>query len=413
MNPIKYLIAILFIFLLFPLDMYPVAAESTEQHVEDIMVENISLNEIESFWDELINEYGGFIPELKKTTLREFLKNNDQFSLKSTINGLLKYLGYELILNGKLLGSLLLLTLFSVILQTMHTAFEKSVISKIAYFVVYIVLIFIALNSFYLAFSYAKQTIDVMSSFMVALIPLVLGLMASFGNLITVSFFHPIIILFIYFSGFLVSKIILSFFFFSALLVYLCGVLLSNIILPLLFLSALLLIVSSLSENYQVTHLANLFRSVGLGILGGFLTIFLGVMSVQGAASAIQDGVAMKTAKFITGNFIPVIGRTFTDATDTILSASLLLKNAVGIVGVIIIVFIALFPTLKIFAIALTYKVAAAILQPIGDGPVIESLNTISKYILYILGCLLVVTLMFFLAIVIITIASNVILLLR
>ncbi|HLQ97683.1 MAG TPA: stage III sporulation protein AE, partial [Candidatus Dormibacteraeota bacterium] len=118
MNPIKYLIAILFIFLLFPLDMYPVAAESTEQHVEDIMDENISLNEIESFWDELINEYGGFIPELKKTTLREFLKNNDQFSLKSTINGLLKYLGYELILNGKLLGSLLLLTLFSVILQT-------------------------------------------------------------------------------------------------------------------------------------------------------------------------------------------------------------------------------------------------------------------------------------------------------
>lgn len=391
MNPIKYLTVILFIFFLFPLHMLPVAAESTEQHVEDVMVDHISLTEVESFWDELINDYGGFIPELKKTTLREFLKNNEQFSLKSTIRGLLKYLGYELILNGKLLGSLLMLTIFSVILQTMHTAFEKSVISKIAYFVVYIVLIFIALNSFYLAFSYAKQAIDVMSSFMVALIPLVLGLMASFGNLITVSFFHPIIIL----------------------LINVSGVLVSNIILPLLFLSAILLIVSSLSENYQVTHLANLFRSVGLGILGGFLTIFLGVMSVQGAASAIQDGVAMKTAKFITGNFIPVIGRTFTDATDTILSASLLLKNAVGIVGLIIIVFLALFPTLKIFAIALTYKVAAAILQPIGDGPVIESLSTISKYILYILGCLLVITLMFFLAIVIITIASNVTLLLR
>src|SRR5690625_3422700 len=102
-------------------------------------------------------------------------------------------------------------------------------------------------------------------------------------------------------------------------------------------------------------------------MLGAFLTIFLGVMSVQGTVSAVQDGIAMKTAKFITGNFIPVIGRTFTDAADTVLSASLLLKNAVGIVGVIIIVFIALFPTLKIFAIALTYKVAAAILQPIGD----------------------------------------------
>jgi len=391
MNPIKHLFAILFIFTLFPFTVPSVSAESTQQPIDDTMLESVSLNEIEQYWDELINDYGGFIPELKKTNLQEFLKGNESFSIKNIINGLVKYLGYELILNGKLLGSLLMLTLFSVILQTMHTAFEKSVISKIAYFVVYIVLIFIALNSFYLAFSYAKQTIDAMSNFMIALIPLILGLMATFGNLVTVSFFHPIIIL----------------------LINISGVLVSGIILPLLFLSALLLIVSSLSDNYQVTHLANLFKSIGIGILGVFLTIFLGVMSVQGTASAIQDGVAMKTAKFITGNFIPVIGRTFTDATDTILSASLLLKNAVGIVGLVIIVFIALFPTIKIFAIALTYKVAAAILQPIGDGPVITSLNTISKFIVYILGCLLVVTLMFFLAIVIIIMASNVTLLLR
>lgn len=391
MSSYRHLFAILFIFHLFPLNFLTVSADSTQPTVEDTMLDHISLNEVEQYWNELINDYGGFIPELKKSNLQEFLKNNEHFSIKNTINGLLRYFSYELILNGKLLGSLLLLTLFSVILQTMHTAFEKSVISKVAYFVVYIVLIFIALNSFYLAFSYAKQTIDAMSSFMIALIPLILGLMATFGNIVTVSFFHPIIIL----------------------LINVSGVLISNIILPLLFLSALLLIVSSLSENYQVTHLANLFKSIGIGMLGVFLTIFLGVMSVQGTASAIQDGVAMKTAKFITGNFIPVIGRTFTDATDTILSASLLLKNAVGIVGLVIIAFLALFPALKIFAIALTYKVAAAILQPIGDGPVITSLNTISKFIVYILACLLVVTLMFFLAIVIIIMASNVTLLLR
>src|SRR5699024_8250412 len=98
--------------------------------------------------------------------------------------------------------------------------------------------------------------------------------------------------------------------------------------LPILLLSALLLIISSLNENYQVSHLANLLRNIGMGIMGVFLTVFLGVLSVQGSVSAIQDGIAMKTAKFITGNFIPVVGRTFTDAADTILSATLLLKNA-------------------------------------------------------------------------------------
>ncbi|HLR66423.1 stage III sporulation protein AE [Virgibacillus alimentarius] len=359
--------------------------------IEDAMLDEISLDGIQEYWNELVTEYGGYIPELEKTSIYEFIKNNGSFSLKSTLIGFVKYLFYELLLNGKLLGLLLLLTLFSIVLQTVQTAFEHSAVSKIAYFVVYIVLIYIALNSFYLAFSYAKDSIDAMSSFMIAMLPLILGLMASFGNMITVSFFHPVVIFLINLSGILVSKFIL----------------------PLIFFAALLLIVSSLNENYKVTHLANLFKNISLGVLGAFLTVFLGVMSVQGTASAIQDGVAMKTTKFITGNFIPIVGRTFTDAADTILSASLLLKNAIGIVGVIIIVFLALFPALKIFAIALTYKIAAAVLQPIGDGPVITTLNTISKYIVYILACLLAVTLMFFLAVVIIVIAGNVTLLLR
>ncbi|HLQ70752.1 MAG TPA: stage III sporulation protein AE, partial [Bacillota bacterium] len=171
--------------------------------------------------------------------------------------------------------------------------------------------------------------------------------------------------------------------------------------------------ISTLNDQYKATHLADLLKSIGLGMLGVFITIFLGVMSVQGATSAIQDGIAMKTTKFITGNFIPVVGRTFTDATDTILSASLLLKNAVGIVGLIIIVLLALFPAIKIFVIAIIYRISAAILQPIGEGPIVTSLLVISKFIFYILACLLLMTFMFFMAIVIIVAASNLTLLLR
>ncbi|GGA68102.1 stage III sporulation protein AE [Ornithinibacillus halotolerans] len=380
-----------FIFLILFWGQPVVFAENDLETPEDVLMNEINFEGMQHYWNAVVDEYGGYVPELQKTNLYEMIKGNDEFSIKHIFSGGLEYLLHEVILNGKLLGSLLLLTLLSVLLQTMHTAFEKTSVSKIAYFVVYIVLIFIALNSFYLAVSYATDAIDMMGSFMIALIPLVLGLMASFGSVISVSFFHPIIIFLIPFSGVLVS----------------------NFVMPLLFLSALLVIISSLSDSHKVTNLADLFRSISIGALGIFLTIFLGVLSVQGAASAIQDGVAMKTAKFVTGNFIPVVGRTFTDAADTILSASLILKNAVGIVGVAIIIFIALFPAIKIFAIALIYKVAAAILQPIADGPIITSLNTISKYIVYILACLLAVSLMFFLSIVIIVTASNITLLLR
>ncbi len=321
MKQTKWKIGVIFILLSLLLGQSIVSAETEKDgekpaEMENQLLNDISLDGIQTFWKTLEHEYGGYVPEIEKTSIYEFIKDNGSFSIKNTLWGLLEFLLHELILNGKLLGKLLMLTLFSVILQTIHTAFEKSAVSKIAYYIVYIVLIYLALNSFYVAVSYANDAIDTMSSFMIALLPLMLGIMATLGNVITVSFFHPVIVFLINLSGVLVSKFIL----------------------PLLFLSALLLIVSNLNENYSVSKLANLLKQVGMGTLGIFLTIFLGVMSVQGASSAVQDGVAMKTTKFITGNFIPVVGRTFTDATDTILSASLLLKNAVGIAGVLIIV---------------------------------------------------------------------------
>ncbi|SDK55696.1 stage III sporulation protein AE [Sediminibacillus albus] len=354
-------------------------------------VESVSLEEIRSYWNHIVDEYGGYLPGLQKTTLVEFIKNKESLSFKEWMQGIAKYLFHEVIINGKLLGMLIILTLFCVILQTLQSSFENQNISKIAYAIVYLVLIVLALNSFHSAASYAKESIDMMSGFMVALLPLLLGLMASFGSLAAVSFFHPAVIFLIHISVLLISTIVL----------------------PLFFLSALLSIVSTLNENYKATQLADLLKNIGIGLLGVFLTAFLGVISVQGAASAIQDGIALKTAKFVTGNFIPVVGRMFTDAADTVLSASLLLKNAVGLVGVFVVLGIALFPAVKIFVIALIYKLASALLQPIGDGPVIECMDSISKHIIYIFAALLIVTLMFFLAIVILVAASNLTVMLR
>lgn len=202
----KPLMITLFTLILFFMGQAITAAESQSDDMDDAMLEKISLDNVENHWNKLVDEYGGYLPDLQKTGLYEFIKSKGSFSIKKTVIGLIEYLFHELILNGKLLGLLLMLTLFSVVLQTMHTAFERSAVSKIAYFVVYVVLLFIALNSFYVAVSYAKESIDMMSSFMIALLPLVLGLMASFGNIAAVSFFHPIVIFLIHLSGVLISK---------------------------------------------------------------------------------------------------------------------------------------------------------------------------------------------------------------
>lgn len=358
---------------------------------EESLLNDLDLEPVEFYWQTLNETYDGFLPDIEKLSVFEFIKNKESFSLKNIITGGLQYLLYELITNGKLLGQLLVLAIFSAVLKAMHSSFLQSTIHKISQFVIYLVLLFIILNSFHLAFSYTKDAIDSMGNFMIGLLPLLLGLMASFGNIFAVSFFHPILISVIYFSSPLIG----------------------NIVLPLLLIACFIQVISGLNKDFRVHHLAKLIRTVALWIMGGFLTIFITLLSVQGTVAAVEDGVAMKATKFITGNFIPVIGRTLTDATDSIFSASLLLKNAVGVVGLAIVSFIALFPVLKILAIAFIYKIAAALLQPISDGALIEGLDTVGKYMFYILGALITVAMMFFLAIVIITVASNVTLFLR
>nr|WP_071461250.1 stage III sporulation protein AE [Bacillus mediterraneensis] len=353
--------------------------------IADKQLEELQLDELTEYWENILDEYGGFLPESQKGSLYDFIKGEKEFSLKEWFIGILKYGFHEFTANGKLLGTLVLLTVFSMFLQTLHNSFENSAVSKVAYSIVFMVLIIIALNSFHIVIDYTNQTIESMISFILAIVPLLLALIASSGGVISAAFFHPIILFLMNTSGLFVQYIVL----------------------PLLLLSALLGIVSILTEHYKVTQLAGLFRNWSVGLLGLFLTVFLGVISVQGAASAVTDGVTVKTAKFVTGNFIPVIGRTFTDAAETVISASVLLKNTVGIAGVAILLLLAAFPAVKILLIAFIYKLAAAVLQPLGGGPVIAFLDVISKSIIYVFVALAIVSLMFFLTITVIVSAGN------
>lgn len=114
------------------------------------------------------------------------------------------------------------------------------------------VLIIFALNSFYVVMTYARETIQTMVDFILALLLILLALIATGGGVVSVSFFHPIII-------FLMNT---------------SGLLMNYIVLPLLLLATILSIVSTMSDQYKVTKLSKLLQNVSVGIIGIFLTIF-------------------------------------------------------------------------------------------------------------------------------------------
>ncbi|WHY84589.1 stage III sporulation protein AE [Neobacillus novalis] len=390
------IIILVFFFLLIPSVQAAEESKDTSnplspQELVDTQLKALDLAELKQFWEDITNKYGGFLPESQKGSLYDFVKGDKKFSFKQWGQGVLKFAFHEFVANGKLLGSLIMLTIFSMFLQSMQNAFEKSAISKVAYSIVYMVLVILALNSFHIAIDYTNEAIGTMISFVLALVPLLLALIAASGGIVSAAFFHPVILF----------------------LMNMSGLFMQYIILPLLFLATLLSIVSTMSEQYKVSQLAALLRNWSIGLMGLFLTVFLGVISVQGASAAVTDGVTIRTAKFVTGNFIPVIGRMFTDATDTVVTASVLLKNTVGIAGVAILLIIVAFPAIKILMIAFIYKFAAAILQPLGGGPIITCLDIISKSVIYVFAALAIVSLMFFLSITVIVAAGNLTMMMR
>ncbi|WP_100488245.1 stage III sporulation protein AE [Sporolactobacillus pectinivorans] len=385
-----FLALTIFVFFLFQTQTASAQGNSTPEQWSKEQLGSISTSQIESYWNQVANDYNGYLPETNPN-FKNFVQSDKQGFLKKLFDGLLHFFLNELVVNSKLLGTLIMLSVFSTLLQAIQSAFEVKTVSKVAYIVVTLVLLILLLNSFRLAIGYTSDTVQTMSHFLLALIPLIFGLTAAAGGAASVAFFHPLIIFLVNISGWLVSVFIL----------------------PLLFMSALLSIVSTLSDDYKLTKLSDLLRNVALFTLAAFFAVFLGVMSVQGAAAAISDGLMVKSAKFFTANFLPVVGRMFTEAADTVIGASVILKNTVGIVGLLILFCITVFPLLKVLSLAFIYNVAAAVLQPLGKGAVTDSLVIMAKSMFYLFSALAVVSLMFFLALTIIITAGNISLMVR
>lgn len=355
-------------------------------------VDHLPKDKVESYWDQLMKDYGGFFPDGAPPSLMDMLLPGEKgLSLKGVLSGLLGFMWHEVLYNGKLLVTIVMISVLSMILETLQTAFERKTVSKVAYTLCYMVVLVIAVNSFNIAIGYAKDAIDRMIDFMMAMIPLLFALLASMGNIVTVSVTHPLIVF----------------------MIHTVGTMIHTLVFPLFFFSAVLHLVSALSEKYKLTHLANLLRNVGAGLLGVLLTVFLGVISVRGITSSVTDGVTIRAAKYITGNFVPVIGKMFADATDTVISASLLVKNAIGLSGVIIILFLCAFPAIKILVLALIYNIAAAVMQPLGETPIVVCLQTIGKSMVYVFAALAAVSLMFFMAVTIMLTAGNLTVMMR
>lgn len=392
-------LVILVLYLLFP-QAVGGASSAAENDKETITPQKViaeqqkvlDLQELENFIQEVDQEINSYLPQISLSSMIESFKEGEfNFSPQQLIQGIFKYFLREVTVNLTLLGKLLVIAVICCILQNIQNSFEGSTVAKLAYFVCFLVVITLAIGSFKMATEVGLDSINNMVTFMKLLLPVLLVLLTAMGGITSVALLQPLLMVFLSFMCTFIQMVIF----------------------PLIYLNAVLAIANNVSESFKVSRVAGLIKQltkVGIGLV---LTVFIGVITVEGVAGAVVDGVTLRTAKFMTGAFIPVAGGMFADALDAVVGGSLLLKNAVGITGVLVLGAIVIFPVLKILAIAIIYRIASALLQPLGDSLIADTLEDMSGSLLLAFAAVLSVAIMFFLTITIIVGTANITVMLR
>lgn len=141
---------------------------------------------------------------------------------------------------------------------------------------------------------------------------------------------------------------------------------------------AVVTLLDSLSGKMKLRRLALVMRSCATWTLGIAFTVFIGVTAMQGLTAGAADGVSIRAAKYAVDHFVPVVGGMFADTMDTLVGCSLLIKNALGVTGLMLLLTAAGLPMLRTLCAALMYRLCAALLQPVAQDRVAGTLHGFS-----------------------------------
>lgn len=351
-----FVFAIIFINL-----MIPISIANEEETLEE-QQEEFGISE---FIEEANTYSGEFFEDIN---MNEILNNaiKGEVDNQTLFKKVLGLIGGELIDGLSVLGSILAIVVIHSILKSVSESLENDTISKLIYYVQYILIVTIIMMNFSDIVQVVKDTCNNLVGFMNILIPLLISLMIYTGSIATSGILEPIILFLINFIGNMIQTIII----------------------PIVLIFTSLIVISKISDNVQIDKLSKFLKSGVVWFFGIILTVFVGVISLEGTLSSSVDGITAKTTKAVVSSAVPVVGKILGDAVDTVLGCGIILKNAVGLIGVIVVVGICIMPVLKLGILTMAYKLMSAICEPIADKNItslLEQIGDVYKIFLAIL----------------------------
>lgn len=353
---------ILIVFLLFPMTVQATQSEETSQvneETEEVLQEEVQ----ESLMDKFdFSEIDGMLAEIfpnEKLNFREVLTGlitgDLEFSFALIKQLIVDQFTYEMRNSRSGMIHILLLVIIAAIFTNFSSVFKTTQVAEISFSMLYMFLITICLNNFRILVDAAALNLERLLEFMRLLGPVYFFAVAfASGSSTSVTFYQLVL-----------------------LLIFFVEILILNFLIPLTQIYLVIRILSEFSPEIHLTKFAELIETIVSWTLKTLLAGVVGLNVIQGLLSPAIDTV--KRSLVTKGSeAIPIIGDAIGGAAEVVLGTAVLIRNGIGVVGMIVCLVICLAPLIQMAVTALLYQLVAALIQPVSDKRMVDCVSSMA-----------------------------------
>lgn len=237
---------------------------------------------------------------------------------------------------------LLFLILFSALFSNFSKAFSREGTSNMGYLCVYLLMAVHTASGFLSSLQVTTEGMENLCGFISVLLPMYcLSIAVVTGSVTAAGYYQGTVFLLGFFE----------------LLARLCLIPLAQVYLMISF-------ASCIQKRHIFRRLLELIANIFSWIRKTMLGIVIAFGAVQGILAPAIDGLK-RTAVVQSASIIPGVGNLIGGAWETVLGAGMVLRNSIGLVGMVFLVLVVIVPMLKLALHYLVYRVLAAITEPV------------------------------------------------
>lgn len=354
--------------------------EGIQSQTEQNMLEEFDFSEVDENLQQLFPEQ-----RIRFRDVVETILSGNWDEMKQMLKGYLSdQFAYEFRNNKKNLVYMLILAIVAAVFTNFSNALKSKQASQISFYVLYMLLITLCLNTFRLAVSGVERRLELLTDFMHFFCP---------GYFLAVAFASGSGSALLFYQGILV-------------LIYLVELVILKFLLPVVNVYIMVQVMNYMLGEDVLSELGELLKKAVLWSLKTLLGVVVGINVIQGLLTPAMDALKRSTlSKALEA--IPGIGNTFGSMTDVVLGTTVLIKNGIGIAGAVLILLVCLAPVIQIVLLTFFYKLAAALVQPVSDKRITMCISSIGSGYELMLKILCTVMVLFLLTLAVVAASTS------